>query len=94
MRMDPKDQTGSVPSWLRKATGWGLLLAGVAGCILPVLPGFPLVIAGLLVLARDYAWAKRAVYKARRWAVRLRRKARARRTNAKAEPTVRRDRVS
>ena len=94
MRMDPKEQSGSVPSWLRKATGWGLLLAGVAGCILPVLPGFPLVIAGLLILARDYAWAKRAVYKARRWAVHLRRKARARRASSPAEPTVRRDRVS
>ncbi len=91
--MEPDEQSGSVSVWLRKATGWGLLLAGIAGCILPVLPGFPLVIAGLLVLARDYVWAKRAVYKARRWAVHLRRKARGRRAS-REEAAVRRDGVS
>lgn len=79
---DPStEQTdGQQPTgWLRKVTGWGLLVAGIAGCILPVIPGFPLVIAGLLILARDYVWAKRVLRKAKRWAVHARRKMRARR---------------
>jgi uncharacterized membrane protein YbaN (DUF454 family) len=70
--------TGQKSGWLRKATGWGLLLAGVAGCILPVIPGIPLVIAGLLILARDYAWAKAALRRTKRWAVKIRRRARSR----------------
>ncbi len=76
-QVEPRDGFG----WLRQAAGWGLLAAGVAGCLLPILPGFPLVIAGLLILARDYTWAKRTVGKARRWAVKLRRKARGRKSS-------------
>jgi uncharacterized membrane protein YbaN (DUF454 family) len=88
--MIPPDQSneqtiGQQPSgWLRKVTGWGLLAAGIAGCILPVIPGFPLVIAGLLILARDYVWAKRALHRAKRWAVHARRKMRARRAGTPA----------
>lgn len=93
--MDPlqwnDDQSAKRESkWLRKATGWGLLIAGIAGCILPILPGFPLVIAGLIVLAQDYLWAKHAVGKTKRWAVQLRRKARARKARAGAAGAVRR----
>jgi len=80
--------------WVRQAAGWGLLLAGIAGCVLPILPGFPLVIAGLLILARDYIWAKRAVGKARRWAVKVRRKARSRRTSQSHADNARRKRAS
>lgn len=79
--------------WLRQITGWGLLIAGVAGCVLPILPGFPLVIAGLLVLSRDYVWARRAVNKARRWAVKLRRKARARKRSQERTDSVKSKRV-
>lgn len=67
--------------WLREVAGWGLLAAGIAGCILPILPGVPLILAGLLILSRDYVWAQRAVGRVKRWAVRLRRKARSRRSN-------------
>jgi uncharacterized membrane protein YbaN (DUF454 family) len=74
--------------WLRKASGWTLLAAGIAGCILPVIPGIPLLLAGLLILARDYVWAKNALGKTKRWAVHLRRRARAKRA-AKAERTAR-----
>jgi uncharacterized membrane protein YbaN (DUF454 family) len=66
--------------WLRKTSGWVLLAAGIAGCVLPVIPGIPLLLAGLLILAQDYLWAKSALRKTKRWAVHVRRKARARRT--------------
>ena len=61
--------------WVRKAVGWGLLVAGVAGCVLPVAPGIPLVLAGLVMLARDYEWARQMLQWMRRWVVRMRRKA-------------------
>jgi uncharacterized protein YqgC (DUF456 family) len=56
------------------------LLAGIAGCILPVIPGIPLAIAGLIILARDYAWARILLHKAKRKLVAMRRKARAKRS--------------
>lgn len=64
---------------MRKASGWALLFAGIAGCILPVIPGVPLLLAGLLILAQDYAWAKGMLHRVKRWVVRARRKARERR---------------
>ncbi|WP_260703416.1 PGPGW domain-containing protein [Edaphobacter flagellatus] len=68
--------------WIRKASGWALLLAGIAGCILPVIPGVPLLLAGLLILARDYRWAKSMLHRVKRWGVRARRKAREKRAAA------------
>jgi uncharacterized membrane protein YbaN (DUF454 family) len=65
-------------SWARKAGGWGLLAAGIAGCILPVIPGIPLALAGLIILARDYAWARAALRRAKRKVVSMRRRARGR----------------
>ncbi|MBS1822269.1 MAG: hypothetical protein JST61_09880 [Acidobacteria bacterium] len=67
---------------MRKTGGWALLVVGVAGCVLPVIPGIPLLLAGLLVLAQDYLWAKRSLHKTKRWAVHVRRKARAKRAGA------------
>jgi uncharacterized membrane protein YbaN (DUF454 family) len=66
-------------TWLRKAGGWFLLILGLAGCVLPILPGIPFALAGLLILARDYSWAKTALRKAKRQAVALRRRARGKR---------------
>ena len=63
---------------MRKAGGWALLSVGVAGCVLPVIPGIPLLLAGLILLSHEYTWAKGALVKAKRWAVHVRRKARAR----------------
>jgi uncharacterized membrane protein YbaN (DUF454 family) len=63
----------------RKAIGWALLAVGVAGCVLPVMPGIPLALAGLIILARDYLWARRALGHAKRRAVRMRQQARAKR---------------
>ena len=41
--------------------GIALILAGLAGIVLPLLPGPLLVIAGLAVLATEYVWARRAL---------------------------------
>jgi uncharacterized protein (TIGR02611 family) len=38
-----------------------LILAGLAGLALPLLPGWLLIIAGLAVLATEYTWAERAL---------------------------------
>jgi uncharacterized protein len=60
--------------WARRAGGWALILAGLLGFVLPVLPGFPLLLPGLALLAKDYAWARNAqdwlkaeIRKARFW---------------------------
>jgi hypothetical protein len=55
-------------SWRLAVTvvGVTLILTGLAGIVLPVLPGPLLVIAGLAVLASEYVWARRALEMARR----------------------------
>ncbi len=70
--------------WTRKAGGWALIAVGIAGCILPVIPGIPFLIAGLIILARDYAWARFALRRVKRWVVQARRRSRARRAAAAA----------
>ena len=70
--------------WMRRAGGWVLLALGIAGCILPVIPGIPLLFAGLIILARDYAWARSALRRVKRWVVEARRRTRARRAAAAA----------
>lgn len=37
--------------------GTSLVLAGLIGLVFPVIPGIPLLIAGLAVLASEFAWA-------------------------------------
>jgi len=43
-----------------------LILAGLAGLALPIIPGWLLIIAGLAVLATEYTWAERALDAAKR----------------------------
>jgi hypothetical protein len=50
--------------------GFGLLVLGLAGLLLPVLPGWVLIIAGFAVLSREYSWAHSALAFARRQAAR------------------------
>jgi uncharacterized protein (TIGR02611 family) len=49
--------------------GFGLVLAGVAMLVLPG-PGWASIILGLIVLASEYAWARRLLDPVRRWAQR------------------------
>jgi hypothetical protein len=51
----------------RSAGGWILLTLGVAGLMLPVLPGTPLLIAGLVMLSADHRWARNCLRRARLW---------------------------
>jgi uncharacterized membrane protein YbaN (DUF454 family) len=44
------------PLW-RTVAGWLCVLAGVVGLVLPVIPGIPLLVAGLIVLSTRYRWA-------------------------------------
>lgn len=48
---------------LRQTAGYGLLAGGVAGCILPIIPGIPLLIGGLSLLSADPPWAARLLQK-------------------------------
>ncbi len=56
--------------------GFVLILGGIAGLALPILPGWLLIIAGLAVLASEYAWAERALDTAKRKAKAAAKKAR------------------
>jgi len=45
--------------WAIAATvGGALVLLGLAGLVLPVIPGIPLIIAGLAILATEFTWAE------------------------------------
>jgi hypothetical protein len=52
---------GKGPGWviLRQVAGYACLGAGIAGCILPIIPGIPLLFVGLGLLAVDSPWAAR-----------------------------------
>jgi hypothetical protein len=39
--------------------GFALVLAGLAGLLLPIIPGWLLIIPGLALLATEYVWARR-----------------------------------
>jgi uncharacterized membrane protein YbaN (DUF454 family) len=45
--------------------GWGLIVLGAAGLFLPLLPGTPLLVLGLMVLSREYVWARRLMTRIR-----------------------------
>jgi len=42
----------------RSIAGYALLLVGIAGCLLPLLPGIPFLLAGAAILGWDH-WAVR-----------------------------------
>ena len=50
--------------------GFTLVGVGLAGLLLPILPGWVLIIAGFAVLSREYSWAHSGLTFARRQAVR------------------------
>jgi len=56
--------------WVLTVVGFALLAVGIAGLVLPVLPGWALIIAGFVVLSREYSWANSALAFARRQAAR------------------------
>lgn len=50
--------------------GFGLVAVGLAGLLLPVLPGWILIIAGFAVLSRAHSWAHSGLSFARKHAAR------------------------
>jgi hypothetical protein len=49
--------------------GFVLVLAGIAGLLLPIVPGWLLIIPGLALLATEYVWAQRLLRIAKEKAV-------------------------
>jgi len=43
----------------RLILGWLCIVAGLLGIILPIIPGIPLLIGGLVLLSTQYHWAHR-----------------------------------
>jgi len=60
--------------WARLACGWLLVVAGLAGFVLPVIPGIPLLLGGLALLAYEYVWAQRLMDRVKEWWKEARRK--------------------
>ena len=57
-------------SWrlVRIIGGFVLLAVGLVAILIPVLPQVPFIIAGLLLLAREFHWARRLLdWAKRRW---------------------------
>lgn len=50
--------------------GFAFVVIGLAGLVLPVLPGWVLIIGGFAVLSREYSWAHSGLTFARRQAAR------------------------
>lgn len=72
---------------IRTVAGSLLLVLGVVGLFMPVMPGWLFIIPGLALLARDFAWAERLQTAARQ---RLDR-ARGALDNRHSEPEAERD---
>ena len=45
---------------LRELSGLGLVALGIAGVLLPIIPGIPLIAAGVAVLGTDHAFVRRS----------------------------------
>jgi uncharacterized membrane protein YbaN (DUF454 family) len=58
----------------RTAAGWTLLILGVAGLMLPFLPGIPLLVAGLVMLSSQHRWARACLERIRLWIRKLHRR--------------------
>jgi uncharacterized protein YqgC (DUF456 family) len=54
--------------WVRIVAGFVLLLGGIAGLFLPFLQGIAMIVAGLILLGREFHWARRLLeWAKRRW---------------------------
>ncbi|MFL6429078.1 MAG: PGPGW domain-containing protein [Acidobacteriaceae bacterium] len=55
----------------RTILGWLCVGAGVLGLVLPIIPGIPLLIVGLVVLSARYRWASDCLHWVKRQAKRV-----------------------
>jgi uncharacterized protein len=51
--------------------GWGFILIGIVGLVLPILQGILFILVGLLLLSTVSPWAERVLAKLRRWFPRI-----------------------
>ena len=63
--MNPQSERPLIIRILISAAGGILLLVGLLGWFLPLMPGWPFVIAGLAILAGEFVWARRLLDRAR-----------------------------
>jgi uncharacterized membrane protein YbaN (DUF454 family) len=54
----PSSEPQHKGSLARSLFGWTLIAAGVAGCLLPIIPGIPLLLAGAAVLGDHHPAVK------------------------------------
>lgn len=47
------------------ALGWVLIVLGIAGLVLPIVPGAILIVAGALMVNPEWAWSRRMLDKCR-----------------------------
>jgi uncharacterized membrane protein YbaN (DUF454 family) len=83
MRRRPDDTLEVIPlaKLLELVGGLALVILGIVGLILPILPGWVFLIPGLLILARHFHWARRLV----QWAEQMRDKATGKRVDVDKE---------
>lgn len=72
--MKPQSERPLIIRIIFGAAGGILLLVGLLGWFLPLMPGWPFVIAGLAILAGEFVWARRLLDKAREQLGRMRRR--------------------
>lgn len=57
-----------VKKLLRYVAGVGLVLLGIIGLILPIMPGWVFLVPGLMILAEEFPWLDRFLKKWLAWA--------------------------
>lgn len=59
---------------LREATGFAFLIAGLFGMLLPLIPGVPLLLAGVAILGTNHPRVQSWIKRIAQWRSSLRRK--------------------
>lgn len=55
------ERTGTLSVVFRHIAGWSLILLGLVGLVLPIMPGFLFILPGLGLIAPEIPWAKRTL---------------------------------
>jgi uncharacterized protein len=66
---------------LRTIAGVTLITIGLVGIVLPIIPGIPLLLAGVATMGRDHPWLRPVMARLDRWRKRWRN-----RTSSSQEP--------
>ncbi|HUX45016.1 MAG TPA: PGPGW domain-containing protein [Terracidiphilus sp.] len=63
--MRPGSKLPQSSLWL-KLVGWACVAVGLLGLLLPILPGIPLLVAGLVTLSSQHRWARALLVRVKR----------------------------